>query len=199
VNHLLAFLVLAAVVIVVPGPDTALTVRNTLLGGRRNGIRTAAGVSSGQAVWTLATSAGVAALVAASQPLFTALRVAGAAYLVWLGLHGLHAAIRGRRSPGTLSGSSRSGYRQGLLSNLGNPKMAVFFTSLLPQFSSGFAELLALGLAFCTLTLAWLSAYAAAVARAQHALRRPRTQRALDALTGVTLVAFGVRLAGESR
>lgn len=195
-SHPLAFLALAVVVIVTPGPDTALTVRNALLGGRGNGARTALGVASGQAVWTLATSAGIAALVAASQPLFVALRVAGAVYLVWLGLAALRAAVRGRVEAEPGRGSS-AGYRQGLLSNLGNPKMAVFFTSLLPQFGSGFGELLALGLVFCSLTLVWLSAYAVAVARARHALVRRRVRRVLDTLTGAALVAFGLRLAAE--
>jgi threonine/homoserine/homoserine lactone efflux protein len=193
-SQLLAFLGIAAIVIVTPGPDTALTVRNALLGGRRNGVLTALGVSSGQAVWTLATSAGVAAAVSASQPVFAAIRVAGAVYLVWLGL----GILRGRHARAGASPAGRaSGYRQGLLSNLGNPKMAVFFTSLLPQFASGFAGLAALGLLFCALTLVWLSGYAVAAVRARRALLRPRVRRALDALTGVVLVGFGVRLAAE--
>ena len=75
--------------------------------------------------------------------------------------------------------------------------MAVFFTSLLPQFGSSFWSLLALGLVFCSLTLAWLSAYSFAVARAGDLLRRPRIRRPLDALTGTLLVAFGLRLAAE--
>ena len=91
---MIGFALVAAVVICTPGPDTALTIRNTLLGGRGNGLRTAQGVAVGQALWTLAASAGVAALVAASQPVFVAVRIAGAAYLVWLGLHALAAACR---------------------------------------------------------------------------------------------------------
>ena len=89
--------------------------------------------------------------------------------------------------------------RQGLVSNLGNPKMAVFFTSLLPQFttSPSFGSLLALGLVFCSLTLVWLTAYAFAVAKAGDFLRRSRVRRALDALTGAVLVALGLRLAAE--
>src|SRR5205823_13843625 len=141
---MIGFVLLAAVVICTPGPDTALTIRNTLLGGRANGLRTAQGVAVGQALWTLAASAGVAALVAASQPVFVAVRIAGAAYLVWLGLQSLAVAVRGRREEHRPRGS-RAGFRQGLLSNLANPKMAVFFTSLLPQFGSGFGELLGLG------------------------------------------------------
>jgi threonine/homoserine/homoserine lactone efflux protein len=193
---MIGFVLVAALVICTPGPDTALTIRNTLLGGRGNGLRTAQGVAVGQALWTLAASAGVAALVAASQPVFLAVRVAGAAYLVWLGLQALAAAVRGGRD-GHRPRGSRAGFRQGLLSNLANPKMAVFFTSLLPQFGSGFGELLALGLVFSTMTLAWLSAYALAVARTQRLLVRGRVRRALDAVTGVALVAFGARLAAE--
>jgi threonine/homoserine/homoserine lactone efflux protein len=193
---MIGFVLLAVVVICTPGPDTALTIRNTLLGGRGNGLRTAQGVAVGQALWTLAASAGIAALVAASQPVFTAVRIAGAAYLVWLGLQSLAAAVRGRRHEERPRGSA-AGFRQGLLSNLANPKMAVFFTSLLPQFGTGFGELLALGLVFSTMTLAWLSGYAFAVARTKRLLVRGRVRRALDAVTGFALVAFGVRLATE--
>jgi threonine/homoserine/homoserine lactone efflux protein len=193
---MIGFVLLAAVVICTPGPDTALTIRNTLLGGRGNGLRTAQGVAVGQALWTVAASAGIAALVAASQPVFTAVRIAGAAYLIWLGLQALAAAVRGRRHEERPRGSA-SGFRQGLLSNLANPKMAVFFTSLLPQFGAGFGELLALGLVFSTMTLAWLSAYALAVARTKRFLVRGRVRRALDAVMAFTLVAFGVRLAAE--
>jgi threonine/homoserine/homoserine lactone efflux protein len=201
VAQLGAFLALAAVVIVTPGPDTALTIRNTLLGGRGAGVRTALGVAGGQAVWTVAASAGVAGLLASSAPAFLAVRLAGAAYLVHLGLQALTAVVHGRaHHAGRTRLSGRGGYRQGLLSNLGNPKMALFFTSLLPQFEgpgAGFRSLLGLGLLFCLLTSTWLSGYALVVARAGDVLRRSRVRRALDALTGTALVAFGVRLARE--
>ncbi len=155
VSHFLAFLGVSALVIVTPGQDTALTIKNTLAGGRRAGVLTALGVSTGQAVWTLAASAGVAALLVASEPAFLALKLAGAAYLVFLGAQALLAAVRGAAAhalPG--AGPQRlapaTGYRQGVVSNLGNPKMAVFFTSLLPQFAptggGSFAAMLALGL-----------------------------------------------------
>src|SRR5918996_1186413 len=150
--ELLTFLGVAVVVIVTPGQDTALTVRNTLAGGRRAGVRTAAGVVAGQAVWALAASVGVAALLVASEPAFVALKLAGAAYLVYLGGQALLAAV-GLRRPDEVHaarpGGSGRELRQGLLSNLGNPKMAVFFSSLLPQFSDSFPVLLGLGLLFC--------------------------------------------------
>jgi len=199
----LAFFAVAAVVIVTPGQDTALTIRNTLAGARRAGVATAAGVSAGQAVWTLATSVGLAAVVAASEPVFQAIKLAGAAYLVVLGLQSLRDALRRRARVERAAATSIEAphaFRQGLLSNLGNPKMAVFFTSLLPQFGGeSFAALLALGLVFCAMTFVWLSAYAAAVARAGDVLRRPVIRRVLDACVGVVLVSLGVRLATERR
>jgi len=190
-------------VIVTPGQDTALTIRNTLLGGRRTGTFTGLGVSAGQAVWALAASAGAAALLSASEPAFVAVKLAGAAYLVLLGLHALLRAF-GPQEPETAEAPEerlgrRPAFRQGLISNLGNPKMAVFFTSLLPQFASSFASLMLLGVAFSALTLAWLTAYAAVVARARDFLCRSRVRRALDGLTGAALVGMGVRLAGERR
>jgi threonine/homoserine/homoserine lactone efflux protein len=194
-SHLAAFVGISAIVICTPGPDTALIVRNTLTGGRRNGVRTAAGIVTGIAFWTLAAAAGVAALVAASHPLFTALRLAGAAYLVWIGLM----TLRGRNHTSTslLQASGFAGYRQGLLSNLGNPKIAVFFTSLLPQFGTGFLQLAAFGMLFCAMGATWLTGYSLVVARARGAIMRPRVRRAIDRITGAALVAFGVRLAAE--
>jgi threonine/homoserine/homoserine lactone efflux protein len=199
-GELLAFVGVAVVVIVTPGQDTALTVRNTLAGGRRAGVRTAVGVVCGQAVWALAASLGIAALLVASEPAFVAVKLLGAAYLVVLGGQALLAAAR--REDHVATGHPAAGgreLRQGLLSNLGNPKMAVFFSSLLPQFADSFPGLLGLGLLFCGLTLAWLSVYAIALARAGDVLRQPRVRRAIDAVTGTVLVALGIRLATTDR
>jgi len=209
-SELVAFLGIAALVIVTPGPDTALTIRNTLGGGRRGGLGTALGVATGQAVWTLAASAGVAAILVASTSAFAALRLAGAAYLGWLGAQALWAAFRVGSATAVARDPGRSrrlapsaAFRQGVLSNLANPKMAVFFTSLLPQFAPGgrasFSALLALGLLFCAMTLGWLVAYAAVVARAGDVLRRLGVRRALEAVTGFALLALGTRLACERR
>jgi threonine/homoserine/homoserine lactone efflux protein len=198
----LAFLGISLLVIVTPGQDTALTIRNTLVAGRGNGMRTAAGVASGQLVWALAASTGLAALLAASEPAFDALKLAGAAYLVVLGLQALRDAVRGAPAhEGAPSASPRRGYRQGLISNLGNPKMAVFFTGLLPQFAPehgpAFATMLALGVVFASLTLAWLTLYALAVDKARTALQRSAVRRTLDAVMGTALVALGLRVATD--
>jgi threonine/homoserine/homoserine lactone efflux protein len=157
-------------------------------------------VVSGQLAWAVATSAGLAALLLASQPAFTALRLAGAAYLVFLGLQALVSAIRSTQ-PAELTPAARRGaraaFRQGVLSNLGNAKMAVFFTSLLPQFGTTFWTMFPLGLCFAALTLGWLTVYALAVARARRLLRRPRVSRLLDAAMGFVLVSLGLRLAAQ--
>jgi RhtB (resistance to homoserine/threonine) family protein len=206
IEHLPAFLAVSLLVIVTPGQDTALTIRNTLVGHRGGGVATALGVATGQGIWAIATSAGLSVLLAASHPLFVALRIAGAAYLVYLGLHALRDAIRRTVTRDeALAHSSRTtsprAFRQGLLSNLGNPKMVVFFTSLLPQFvgpgGGGFSELLLLGLLFSVLTFSWLTLYAVAVAKARGWLLRSRVRRVLDAITGTVLVALGLRLATE--
>jgi threonine/homoserine/homoserine lactone efflux protein len=202
VNALLAFLPVAVLVIVTPGPDTAITIRGTLLGGRRGGVLTALGAISGQMVWTLAASAGVTAILLASEPAFLVVKFAGAAYLVYLGLHALWTAWRGGSVEVAVDGprlDGRTAYRQGVISDLGNPKIAAFFTSLLPQFSTAFAGMLALGVVFALLTFAWLVLYATVVAKAGDVLRRPRIRRSIEAVTGTVLVALGVRLATEPR
>jgi threonine/homoserine/homoserine lactone efflux protein len=208
-SELAAFLAVAALVIVTPGPDTALTIRNTVLGGRRGGVCTAAGVAGGQAVWTVATAVGLAALLAASEPVFRAVRLLGAAYLLFLGAQALanallHRSGRRRRAVGGVARAQLAppvAFRQGLTSNLTNPKMAAFFPALLPQFTSegdaALVGLLALGFLFAALTLAWLTGYAVAVAKAGDVLRRPSVRRALEAATGAVLVGLGLRLATE--
>jgi threonine/homoserine/homoserine lactone efflux protein len=205
-----AFLGVSIFVIVTPGPDTALTIRNTLVGGRWGGIATAAGVVTGLATWTVATSAGLAALLVASQPIFLAVRLVGAAYLVFLGLQALRAALftkSDHRQPAqarsTIRLKRRVAYRQGLLSNLSNPKIVVFFLSLLPQFidrgEALFGRLLLLGLIFCAITVSWLTLYALVVARIGDFLRRERVRRALEATTGLALVGLGLKLATDRR
>jgi threonine/homoserine/homoserine lactone efflux protein len=202
---LLAFLVIAVIVVVTPGQDTALTIRNTLSGGRSGGFATALGVVSGQAIWTLAAATGLAALLVASEPVFEAVRLFGAAYLVYLGVQSLVAAWRGRYVDHVASGSRAltpaRAFRQGFISNLGNPKMVVFFTSLLPQFVNvtgpTLLPLLGLGFICCALTLVWLALYSVIVDRAGDFVRRSGLRRAIEFATGVVLTAFGIRLAAE--
>jgi threonine/homoserine/homoserine lactone efflux protein len=205
----LAYVGVAALVICTPGPDTALTIRNTLFGGRAGGVLTALGVATGLSLWALATSLGLVALLVASEPIFRAIQYAGAAYLIWLGILALREAFRsGSPSPEAVELppprqlAPAAAYRQGLISNLGNPKIAVFFASLLPQFaaaSGSFTTLFLLGLVFAAMTLLWLSAYALVVAKAGDVLRRSRVRRVIEAMTGGLLLALGLRIAAEQR
>lgn len=213
-NLFLAFLGVSFIVIATPGPDTAMTIRNTLLGGRRGGVLTALGISVGQTIWALMTSIGLVALLIASEPLFLALKYAGAAYLIYLGLLALREAFR-RQAPGaggTVAMPARRmgawvAFRQGVISDLGNPKMAVFFASLLPQFvppenlggEASFASLMFLGLVFAAMTFAWLALYAALIDKAGDFLRRSRIRRTIEGITGAVLIALGLRVAAEQR
>jgi threonine/homoserine/homoserine lactone efflux protein len=207
-NALLAFVGVSVIVIVTPGPDTAMTIRNTLLGGRAGGVATALGIAAGQTIWALATSIGIVALLIGSAPLFLAVKYAGAAYLAALGLKALRHAIwppngaRGAtlvRSRGDRL-TAFAAFRQGVISDLGNPKMAIFFASLLPQFApagADFAQFMLLGAIFAAMTFFWLALYAAIVAKAGDVLRRPAIRRAIEGITGVLLMGLGLRIVVE--
>jgi threonine/homoserine/homoserine lactone efflux protein len=208
IQHLWLFVGIAAVVIVVPGPDTAIVTKNALLHGRRAALGTSLGVSTGLAVWTLASALGVASIVRASDTAFTVLKLIGAAYLVWLGIQALLAARRGGHeadpeSAGRTALDGRGGFRQGLLSDLANPKIGAFFTGLLPQFAgpghSVLIPFLVLGGLFVLMTVAWLCGYALVAVKASAVLRRRRVKAAIDRVSGVILIGFGVRLALERR
>jgi threonine/homoserine/homoserine lactone efflux protein len=204
---LLAYLALSIVVICTPGPDTALTIRNALLAGRAGGAWTAAGVASGQAVWTVAASLGAASLLRASQPAFLALKLIGVAYLLYLGVHALRSALKRQPAAALVSRSGKRparwrAYRQGLINDLANPKMAAFFVSMLPQFvpvgighAAALGAFLGLGFMFSGITLVWLVGYSMVVAGGRRLLDRPRVRRGIDAIAGLALIGFGVRLA----
>ncbi|HEX9038513.1 MAG TPA: LysE family translocator [Ktedonobacterales bacterium] len=177
----LAYLAVAALLIVTPGPDTALVTRNALQAGRRAAAFTTLGIAAGSAIWAVASAGGVAALLAQSALAFTVFKFAGAAYLIWLGLRSLFAGLRGPRpapsAPDAASAAPRdvpplaplASLRQGLLSNLLNPKAGAIFATALPQFiapGDSPARLLLMLTAYETVLLVWLNLYAAAVSRA---------------------------------
>jgi threonine/homoserine/homoserine lactone efflux protein len=203
--HLLPFFAVSAVVIVTPGVDMALVTKNALLHGRAAAQATAIGVNVGILFWTLAAAVGLAAVIAASAPAFTAIKLAGAVYLVVLGLQALRGAHRAERETARIQRTlgRRAALRQGLTSNLLNPKIAVFFTSLLPQFvdagTATAAELLLLGVLFNAMGVIWLLTYATLAARGRTVLARPRVRRAVDRVSGVVLIGLGMRIAFERR
>lgn len=200
-----SFLVFAVALVLVPGPDVAVTTRNTLAGGRTRGAWTAVGITSSNAVQGLAAAAGLGALVVRSQPLFEVIRWAGVGYLAYLGVQALRSAVAGRYPADELAADTGTaqrlaGWRQGFLSNITNPKVLVFYLAVLPQFltpDSGVPTLVLLALTHAVLGLLYLLLLVAGMHRARAVLGRRRVRRALDAVTGTVLLGFGVRLATE--
>ena len=195
-GQLLAFAGVALVVSISPGPDMALVLRNTLRGGRAAGFRTVAGIALGLLVWATLSALGIAAVLAASATVFTVLKLAGAAYLVYLGIQSLLAIRRGDARAKTPQPAG-SPFRQGFVTNLLNPKLAVLFTTLLPQFISqddpaAMSALLAA--IFLAIGLTWLVVYTLIVG---VVARSRRFRVVTEAITGVVLVALGARLALE--
>lgn len=200
--HLWAFMGISLVVIMAPGPDTVMVTKNAVMHGRRAGLATVAGVNAGLLVWTVGAAVGVAALIRASEMAFTAVKLVGAAYLIWMGVQAWrHSSTL--REGAVRPGAGLAGFRQGMVSNLGNPKIAVFFTSLLPQFvisrQAATGPLLLLGVVFVAFNVLWLGGYAYAASRLAAVLVRPAVKAAMDRITGTVLIAFGMRLALERR
>lgn len=205
----LAFLGIAALLTVTPGADTAVVTRVTLARGRRAALRATLGINTGVMAWALASALGISALLAASTLAFTALKLAGAAYLVYLGVATLRQAQRHGSNAGEgeaeteMHASAMSDYRMGLATNLLNPKVGVFYTTFLPQFiGSGqpvFLTSILLAVIHNVMGFAWLNLYAAVVTALGDVLRRPAVRARLDLLTGLVLISFGARLATEGR
>ena len=195
----LAYVGVAALVICTPGPDTALTIRNTLFGGRAGGVLTALGVATGLSIWALATSLGLVALLVASEPVFRAIQYAGAAYLIYLG-------VKLFRAGGTLDATPRTDATPPLkmmahawLVTALNPKSITFFVAFLPQFIDRNADFLTQMIVFETtfLTLAFANAfgYALVASRAGRLVRSPRAIRIFNRTGGTLLVGAGVATA----
>jgi threonine/homoserine/homoserine lactone efflux protein len=196
------FAVVALALTLTPGLDTALVLRSALTRGRRDAAATAAGIVAGLFVWGAAAAVGISALLTASHVAYDVLRFAGAAYLVWFGLRLLVRAARGTpaHEPGGTAGSSPwRAARQGLATNLLNPKVGVFYLALLPQFLPSGSDPLAVGLLLAgvhgLISVVWFAMLITLASALSARLRRPGTVRAIDGVTGTTLIGFGVKLA----
>jgi threonine/homoserine/homoserine lactone efflux protein len=195
---LLTFVPVAVLLSITPGAATALVVRNAARGGRRHAFLTTSGNSIGVIAWGCFAAAGIAAIVAASAEVFDAVKLAGAVVLLVLGVRSLvgrHAA-----QP---AASGRSAFREGLLTSLANPKLAVFFVALFPQFIPRGAPVLPRALAMVAVIIAvdliWYSVLALLVARARKAFIDGGWGRRIERLTGAVLIGLGIRLAFERR
>lgn len=201
-TSLLAFVAVAVAVAVTPGPDMLLVMRNTIGGGRRAGLATVLGVILGVLTWSVLAVAGIAAVLAASAVAFTILKLAGAAYLIYLGIRAL--LVRDERWSGQVPSAHSPGEAavQGFLSAALNPKLGVFFLTLLPQFTDPQAapwRSLELVAVFAVIGLVWLVAFTMILGTLAAALPRPRLRRAVQRATGVMFIALGVRVAFADR
>jgi threonine/homoserine/homoserine lactone efflux protein len=201
-TSVLAFAGAAALLVVLPGPDSVLVLRAGVLGGRARAARAGAGIVCGLLVWVGAATVGLAALLRASETGYTVLRLVGAAYLVWLGLAAWGVPLPGRRTrlpDPPRRGPRGTGFRAGLVTNVLNPKVGVFFVTFLPGFVPAGAPVaptsLLLGAVYVALTLAWFGVLVVLLQRAGRWLARDAVQRGLDRVAGVFLVGFGARLA----
>ncbi|NYV74556.1 LysE family translocator [Streptomyces sp. UH6] len=218
-DALWAFTLMVGLLTLTPGLDTALVLRTAAVGHRRRAWGVIFGIQTGTLVWGVLTSLGVTALLTASHLAYEVLRWAGAAYLVWTGCRMLWAA---RRRPGRAEGEEAGtdagagtgagvgtdegdrvlgGWRQGLATNLLNPKVGAFYVALLPQFIPPDAPHLAAGVLLSGIHVllgsAWACVLIALARMLRHRLQRPSVRRRLDRVTGTVIAAFGVRLALE--
>jgi RhtB (resistance to homoserine/threonine) family protein len=204
---LLVFVGVAALLTLTPGADTLLVMRNVLARGRRAGLLTTGGISAGIFIHATLSALGVSLLLARSAMAFEAVRLAGAGYLIFLGAQSLWRLRRreaGAASPGP--GPGRPGSRsflEGLLTNLLNPKVAIFYLAFLPQFVGVtdvvFLKSVLLAAIHVGMGVVWLSLVSVFVATLRSFIERRRVRRTLEGVTGAVLVALGLRLALERR
>ena len=201
------FVVLAIVLVLIPGPDFAVVLKNTLVGGRARGSWAGVGVASSNCVQGAAAAAGLGAILVQARPVFEAIKWAGVVYLALLAMQALHRAVRadapdvsGLATPTQSRASALRGWRQGFLSNITNPKVLVFYLAVLPQFLRPHAPvviLFVLAVTHALLSLAYLTVVVAGPHRVRRALQRRNVRRALDGSTGLALIGFSARLAVE--
>ena len=203
--RLYAFIGVAAVLTILPGADMALVTRNALVIGRQRTTLTIVGISAGCVIHATASALGLSAILATSAAAFNVVKTLGAAYLAWIGVQSIHEARAS--TPVSASGATRhpgaGPFLQGFLTNLLNPKVAIFYLTFLPQFISPgepvFRRSLLLAAIHIAMGFAWLTAYAWFVDQLGAVLTRPRVKAWLERTTGALLIALGVRLAWARR
>jgi len=181
----------------VPGVGTAMLVRQSVRGGRRGALATVAGMEVGVAFWAMAAGLGLSVLLLASNLAYQTLRIAGVVVLLWFGIR----ALFGRHKPEKSPPSAGSGFRAGLLTNLANPKLAVFAISFLPQFVPPDSErwtLLALAALWVVVDTVWYLGIVVLLSRIIGWLKRSEVRRRLERISGVVLIGLGIKLAVES-
>ena len=206
IENYLLFIIMSICLIILPGPDTAMATKNTLVAGKMGGVKTVFGTCVALLIHTLAAVIGLSALIVKSALLFSIFKYVGALYLIYIGIKAL-LAVKNKEGVNTNDVSINndkehtSCFRQGFLTNLLNPKIAVFFLTFLPQFlnpsHNTFIQLLVMGLTYLVLTIIWFAFYIFLIDKISAFMKKPKTQRYIQGLTGVVLIGFGIKLAFE--
>jgi threonine/homoserine/homoserine lactone efflux protein len=201
--RLVAFVGVAAVLTILPGADMALVMRNVLSLGRPRTMLTIAGIACGCVIHATASALGMSAVLATSATAFTVMKTAGAAYLVWIGVQSFRPPAAVVASGGSRGTRATAPFAQGFLTNVLNPKVAIFYLTFLPQFIAPGEPVLRRSLFLAgihiAMGVAWLSAYAWFIERLGTVLARPNVKAWLERATGGLLIALGVRLAWDRR
>ncbi|MFT4110344.1 LysE family translocator [Propionicimonas sp.] len=203
-SHYLAFVLFAAAVAVAPGPDSFLTLRSTVLGGRTRGLWTALGITIAGTIQGVLAATGLGAVITHAEPVFAAIRWAGVCYLVYLGVTAILGAIR-NRGAGWSAGSGPAvrpptAFRQGFLCNITNPKVLAFNLAVLPQFvgaGAGLGVLLAYALTLTLCGIVVLLTIVAAATAARRALADRTVRRGIEGATGAVFLGFAAALGAE--
>lgn len=201
-SQVIAFTLIAAVLAVTPGADTMLVMKNSIRSGRSAGWATTFGILGGKVVHAVISALGISAIVAQSVTLFQIIKGLGALYLVWLGIQTLRSAGE-KRAVENGDKADRGALLEGLLKNILNPKVAIFYVAFLPQFISPDDPVLAKSLLLACihnlLSLLWLGSLVLVISRGKRWIEKQEVQKWLSRASGVILIALGVRLALESR
>ena len=203
-TQLLAFAGVSLLLAVTPGPDMAVVTKNALAHGRRGVILTTSGIALALVIWVTATAVGLSALLRTSSEVLFLLKIAGAAYLAYLGVRTLlesRARAQDLLAATPPAAQAHAVFRQGFLSAISNPKLGVFFVTFLPQFvlpgQAVLPRLLELGVTFAVIGWLWMNVYGLFVTRLRQVITAPRVRRWMQRVTGVVLLGFGARLALE--
>jgi len=198
------FVITCIFLVILPGPDTAIMTKNTLTVGKQGGFKTMLGICCALSIHTLTAVVGLSAIIAKSALLFSIFKYIGAMYLIYLGIKSLW-TLRNKETTETIETIAKSKYKnessfkQGFLTNLLNPKVAVFFLTFLPQFvnpgSHTFMPFLILGITYIVLTVVWYLFYIYLLNQISVFMKKPKTQKVIEGITGTILIGFGIKLA----
>ncbi|MCM3768898.1 MULTISPECIES: LysE family translocator [Priestia] len=197
------FVITCIFLVILPGPDTAIMTKNTLTVGRQGGFKTMLGICCALSIHTLTAILGLSAIIAKSVLLFSIFKYIGAVYLIYLGIKSLWTLRNKEKAETTAENKykNKSSFKQGFLTNLLNPKIAVFFLTFLPQFvnpgSNTFMPFLILGITYIVLTVVWYLFYIYLLNQISAFMKKPKTQKVIEGITGTILIGFGIKLALE--